>query len=138
MERLMVQLVESPLFAAFMVYAVEEKYFDQSGLTHEENEAGKTALTRFVRGLTQEKIDEQAIEEVLDHIGDRQSDGSWHMRDQVSDQELRAMLASAKKHADTAEIPEEVEEFDPSDELTLIIDEALATSQGQPENDLQE
>jgi len=138
MERLMVQLVESPLFAAFMVYAVEEKYFDQSGLSDEEKEAGKTSLMRFVRGLTQEKIDEQAMEEVMDHIGDRQNDGSWQMRDQVSDQELRAMLATANKHADAAEIPEEVEKFDPSDELKLIIDQALATSQGQPANDLQE
>ena len=62
---------------------------------------------------------------MLAHIGERQDDGNWKLREHASDQELRDLLATAKVPADEAGIPEEVEKFDPSDEFQLIIDQAL-------------
>jgi hypothetical protein len=135
MEQLMAQLVESPLFAAFMVFGIESKYFNNSGLTDQEKEAGKITLARFINGLTQKEIDEGAIDEVLAHIGERQDGGGWKLREQATDQELRDLLATAKTKADEAEIPEEVEEFDPSDELKLIIDQALAAPVADEQTD---
>ena len=59
------------------------------------------------------------------HVADRQPDGNWRLRQQVSDADLRAALTEAKAQADKAGIAEEPEEFDPSDEFQRIIDEAL-------------
>ena len=58
-------------------------------------------------------------------IADRQQDGSWRLRDRVSDDDLRDMLNAAQVAADAAAIEAEPEVVDPSDELRRIIDEAL-------------
>jgi hypothetical protein len=62
----------------------------------------------------------------MEHIADRQGGGGWQMRQQVSDADLRAFFEAAKSAADTAQIPAEPEDFDPSDEIKKLIDEAMA------------
>lgn len=142
-ELLVNELAESPLAASVVAYSIEKKYFDSSGLSDEEKEAGRNTLKRCVRGWLDEKLTEEDADPVLSHIGTKDDAGNWELRDQVSDEELRAFLAAAKELADSAEIPETVEEVDPSDEIKRIVDAALnpeaadisaeAETEGQPD-----
>ncbi len=122
---IMTSLLDSPLMNSLVVSVVEAQYLNKSGLGAEEIAVGKTTLRRFVIGMFEDKINEQAIDKVLLHIADRQPDGTWIFRQQVSDDDLRAMLAAAKVEADTAGIPAEVQEVDPSEEVRRIVDETL-------------
>lgn len=119
------KLMESPLMPSLVVVAVEKQYFDESGLSDDEKAEGRKALRRFARGMVDKKIDQQGVDAVLSHVADRKADNSWEPRSKVSDAELRAALKEAKERADAAGIPEEPEEFDPSDEVRRIIDESL-------------
>jgi len=129
---LMQKLFESPLMTSLVVYGVEKQYLDRSGLSEEEKTEGRRTIRRFMRGVIDQKIDEQSTNSVLDHIGDRDDDGNWQMRERVTDEELRAFLAEAKSRADQAEIPDEPEDIDPSDEFKRIIDETLNPPPGVP------
>ncbi|MEM9351536.1 MAG: hypothetical protein AAGA92_00840 [Planctomycetota bacterium] len=119
------ELVESPLFSSMLVTAVERGYLDDSGLTDEEKSAGRVTLRRFIRGMVDEEIDEAGFDQVMVHIADKRPDGSWEMRPQATDEQLRELLKTAKQLADEAEVAAEPEEVDPSDELKRIIDAAL-------------
>ena len=124
--RIMEQLQQSPLIPSFVVSAIEEKYFNSSGLSDEEKSEARNTLNRFVQGMLQQKIAEDELDDVMSHVADRQPDGSWQLREQVSDDELRAMLEAAKAKADAAGIAEQVDEVDPSDELRRIIDQSMS------------
>ncbi|TWU25641.1 hypothetical protein [Bythopirellula polymerisocia] len=125
LEEIMTALVESPLLNTLVVSVIEAQYLDKSGLDAEEIAAGQMTLRRFVSGVLEDKIKEEDIDGVMSHIATRQPDGTWVFREQVSDEDLRAMLAAAKADADAAEIPEDVEEVDPSEEVRRIVDGVL-------------
>jgi hypothetical protein len=118
-------IMKSPMMPSLAVMAVEKQYFDKSGLNNEEKEQGRKTLRRFASGLVEKKIDESGMDAVLSHVADRKGEGEWELRQNVSDDDLRAALAEAKKLADDAKIPEEPPTFDPSDEIKKIIDSAL-------------
>lgn len=119
------QIVKSPVMTTLIVSAAEKQYLDKSGLNDEEKVEGRQTLRRFLRGLIDEKIKEEELDAVMVHIADRQPDGNWDLRRQVSDEDLRKFLAAAKAAADKAEIPDEPEAVDPSEELKRMIDAAL-------------
>ena len=123
--QLIQQITNSPVMSTLVVSAVEKKYLNSSGLNDEEKEAGRQTLRRFVRGVIDQKINDQQVDAAMAHVADRQADGQWKLRQQVSDEDVRKFLAAAKDAADKAEIPEEPEAIDPSDELKRIIDGAL-------------
>ena len=123
--RIVQDFVKSPLLAVFVVSAVEKQYFETSGLSAEEKVEGRLALQRFVRGAIDKKIKQDGIDAVLKHIGTKQPDGNWQLNEKVSDADLRAALAEAKRVADDAGIPEQPERVDASDELKRIVDEAM-------------
>ncbi|MCI0333365.1 MAG: hypothetical protein L0228_09100 [Planctomycetes bacterium] len=130
--RLMEKLTQSPLITAFVASAAEKKYLDGSGLSDEEKAEAKVTLQRFLRGAIDEKIDRRSIDAALGHVADKQPDGNWRFRNKVSDEELRAFLAEAKKAADDAQIPDQPAEFDPSDEVKRIIDESMSEPAAAP------
>jgi hypothetical protein len=119
------KVFESPLMPALVVAAIDKHYIERSGLSDDEKAQGRVALNRFTRGTIDDKIDKQGLDAVMVHVADRQPDGNWQLRQQVSDADLRAALTEAKAQADKAGIAEEPEEFDPSDEFKRIFDEAL-------------
>lgn len=127
------QLAESPLLTMIIVSTVDRQYFDKSGLSEEEQTAGKKTLQRFLRGAIDGTIDRDAIDAAMAHVADRQPDRSWRLRRQVTDEQLRAFLAAAKAEADAAAIPDDHKPFDPSDEIKRIVDEALAEPAAQAE-----
>ena len=119
------QVAESPLLPSIVVQGINRKYFANSGLTEEEKEAGRTALNRFVRGMIDEKISEDSFEQAMSKIAVKQADEQWEFKDSVTDEELRELIQFLKEKADAAEIPEVIDEVDPSDEMKRIIDSAL-------------
>lgn len=120
------EIAQSPVMTTLIVSAAEKKYIENSGLNEEEKAAGRQTLARFARGMIDQKINEQELDAVMVHIADRQPDGSWQLRNQVGDEELKKFLAAAKEAADKAEIPDQPETVDPSEELKQIIDKALS------------
>jgi hypothetical protein len=119
------ELMESPILAAFVVQAAEEKYLDPSGLSDEEKAEARITIQRFTRGAVEGKIDQASVDAAVENIADPQENGGWQLRERVTDAEIRAFLAAAKAEADKANIPEEPMEFDPSDEIKRIIDNAM-------------
>jgi hypothetical protein len=131
MGQLLQELMESPILSIFIVQAAEAKYLDPSGLNEGEKAEARITIQRFTRGAIEDKIDQPSVDAALDHIADPQENGGWQLRDQVSDDELRAFLAVAKGEADKAEILEEPVDFDPSDEIKRIIDKAMGEKQAE-------
>ncbi len=123
--KLMQGLVESPLISMLVASGLEKQYLDKSGLSEEEKTAGRQTLRRAWRGVFDKKIPEASLDTMMQHIADRGPNGHWQVRQQVTDDELRAFLAEAKAAADKAEIPDQPQEIDVSDEVKRVIDEAL-------------
>lgn len=119
------KVMQSPLMPILVVGAVDKHYFARSGLSDDEKKEGRLTLKRLARGVIDKKIDEKGLDKVMSHVADRQSNGSWQLRPQVTDDELRAALAAAKADADDAGIAAQPENIDVSDELKKIIDESM-------------
>jgi hypothetical protein len=124
--RVMQNLTESPLMSSIVISVVDQKYLAQSGLPEDEKTAARQTVRRFVRGMVDEKIPKESTDAAMQHVATRPDGGEWRLKDQVTDAELRAFLEAAKTAADAAAIPAEPEDFDPSDEIKKIIDDAMA------------
>jgi hypothetical protein len=126
------QIAESPLATSLIVSVVDTKYLASSGLSDEEKEAGRKTLRRFARGVIDNKIPEADRDTTLQHMAVKKADGNWELKERVTDDELRAFLAAAQANSDAAQIVEEPEVIDPSDELRRIVDEALGAAAPPP------
>jgi hypothetical protein len=126
LRKLAQQLVESPLMSLIVTSTIDQHYFARSGLSEEEKAEGRKTLQRFVRGAIDGKIDRQGMDAAMAHVADRDGRNQWKLRENLTDQELQAFLAEAKKQADAADIPDQPADIDPSDEIKKIVDEALA------------
>lgn len=125
MKLLAKKFAESPLMTLVVATAIEQGYIAKSGLTAEEKAAGGVTLNRFIRGALDDKIKEPGIDAAMAHVADRDAGGEWQLRQKLTDDELKAFLAEAKKQADEAGIPEQPAAIDPSEEVKRIVDEAL-------------
>lgn len=119
------KVVQSPLMPALVAAAIDKQFIEKSGLSDDEKTAGRIALTRFARGVIDEKIGQPGIDAVMANVADRQPDGKWRMRQHVTDAELRAAIAEAAKRADDAGLPAELPKLDPSEEVKRVIDGVL-------------
>lgn len=119
-------IVESPLLPTLALSVLDAQYFEKSNLPPEEIAEGRLALQRFARGVMDNKIGEPAIEKVLSHIADKQGkDWKFRERENVSDDDLRALIATAAQEADAAGVPAQVRAVDPSDEVRRVIDAVM-------------
>ncbi|HEX6963120.1 MAG TPA: hypothetical protein VF175_14720, partial [Lacipirellula sp.] len=125
LEFILTSIQESPLMTTLVASAIEGKYIAGSGLDEQEKADGRVTLRRFIRGAVDGKINEAGLDNAMQHVSVRNADGNWELRDQVSDEQLRAFFKAADEQADDAGVPPEPEEIDPSDEFKRIIDEAL-------------
>lgn len=125
MEAIFQRILQSPVLPLIAASAIESKYIARSGLNEQEKAEARQTLRRYLRGAIDHKINDQQINAALAHVADRQKDGSWRLRNQVSDEDLRAFLKEASEQADGAGIPAEPEDVDPSEEFKRIIDEAM-------------
>ena len=125
-KRVFMAIIESPLFKQAIVLVVEQAYFDQSGLSPEEIEAGRVTLRRLIYGVANQQISEERLNEVLDLISTQGRNSQRQIEDTVSDEQLRAFLKDAKAAADEAEIAEDIPEINFADELDKAVELGLS------------
>lgn len=136
--------VQSPLMTTLAMSMIDKKYIEPSGLTDDEKAEARITVQRFMRGAIDQKISEADIEKAMSPVSTRKPDGTTELKNKVTDDELKAFLATAKEQADAAEIPEEVEAVDPSDEFKRLVDKTLseggdeASADEEPSADVQD
>ena len=129
---LMEKLAEGPLFPLGMVYAFESEHITPSDMTEAEKQAAKRSLQRVARGIYEESIDRDELEELLGLITTADGQGDRQMKEQLTRQELDAFLAAAKDKADEAQVPDEPFEVDVATEIEQAVDQALGSASPAP------
>lgn len=118
-------LVQSPIMPVIISSAMEAKYLQTSGLGEDEKNEGKVTINRFANAMVEHKVDQPTLDQTMQHVATKDSNGAYQLKPTVTDEELRAFLADAKAAADAAGIPAEPEPIDLSDEIKKIVDVAL-------------
>ncbi len=119
------ELAKSPVMQKLVIYAVEKQYVEPSGLTDEEKRAAHLTLQRVLRGMHEQKIQQDDLEPALDHLSVKKQDGRRQMKNVVTDGELRRFLAECQRVADQAGVPVEPFEMKISEEFRKAVDRAL-------------
>lgn len=119
------EIGEGPLMSAGLALVVERAYLEQSGFDDEEKSAARTTIQRFSYGIINEMIPDAEVNSVLDAISTKNAGGGRQFQQPVTDEQLRAFVAAAKKASDDANVPEEVAEVNFADEFDKAVDEAL-------------
>lgn len=126
------EFAQSPLMTTLIVSAVDKQYITPSGLSDEEKTEARVTIQRFMRGLLDNKITQAQFDKAMEPVGTKKSDGTFEMKKQVTDDELRQFLTNAKTDADAAEIPQDVPAVDPSDEFKRLVDKTLEEGAVEP------
>ena len=141
LEKFMTELQDAPAMQALALYGIDEAYLGESNLPEAELAAGRRTFQRAMRGVLEGKIsqdtllaafpDEQEMQvenaggngqlkpEDINLVGNNSSD-------EVSDDDLREMLAKLKVTVDNAGIPDEDYQPDIGDEVKKLVDRLLA------------
>ena len=130
-----VKLIESPVIQAVGVFAVEKNYFEDSGLSAEEKADASLQLDRLARGVYEEKISLEEMQDAMDEIVVRSignDNVTFREPETVDDDDLRRLISKVKAEADEAEIPNEPFEIDIAAEFIKAIDEALGVATADP------
>ena len=125
MGRVMEQIAQSPLLPLGLVMAADESYVKPSGLSDDEQEAGRRTLQRLARGAFEKSISESDVQEVMQLAMRIQPDGSQELKERLTDEELKAFLEKAKEKADAAAVPDEAFDVNIADEIEKAIDKAI-------------
>ena len=123
--RIMEELAQSPLMGTLVVFSIESQYIHPSGLSDEEKQQARRTMQRVCRGVLEEKIQQEELDDALDYVMDRHEDGSMEWKGSVNDDQLREFITRLEERADTAEIPDEPFEIRISEQFQLAIDRAL-------------
>jgi predicted negative regulator of RcsB-dependent stress response len=118
----------SPLMTTLAMSMVDKKYIEPSGLNDEEKAEARVTVQRFMRGAIDEKISQADVKKAMAPVSTEKPDGNLELKESVTDDELKAFLATAKAEADAAEIPAQVEAVDPSDEFKRLVDQTLGAA----------
>lgn len=124
--RIMEELAQSPLMGAIVVVSIESQYLHPSGLSEEEKQQGRRTMQRVFRGVLEEKIEQEELDDALKLIADRRDDRSIDFKASVEDDELREFLRLLQERAEAAGIPDEPFEIRISEQFQLAVDRALA------------
>lgn len=136
------KLVDSPLVAAAMVGVIDKLYIDDSGLSEDEKALAAVQLRRYSMGLSQKDISANTLESVLASVStDTPDDNDIRMQyqagpsgtteyalrsqDEVSDDDLRELIAQAMAEADKAGVEANPAEIDLSDTIGVAMANAL-------------
>jgi len=123
--KVMEELAQSPLMGVILIYSIEAKYIQPSGLSAEEKDQARRTMQRVLRGVLEEKIRQEELETALDYVTVKGANDTRELKNSVSDDELRAFVAELKERADSAEIPDEPFEVKIGEEFRQAIDRAL-------------
>ena len=145
------QIAKSPIVPAAMVIITDNLYIDQSELGDEEKADARVQLARYAQGVKDKSIDPESAQEVLDPISTDTPDNNdivlninysasgkktraLRSADEVSADDLRAVVEKARTFADEAGVSETPDEIDLSDELGAAIDRAMGNAPALPES----
>ncbi len=123
-------MAKCPALTIGLVTQFEQSYVEPSGLSSSEKLAADTDLNRLARGLSNGQISWEIAETILAGISELGEDGKHQLKtsDEVSDEEIRAVLAAVKIAADEAGISDNKVEIDISDEFKKSVEDALGRS----------
>ena len=118
---------DCPAIPIGLVTQFEESYVVPSALNSDEKTAANLDLNRLARGIAKGQIDWEIIDEILAPISDVREDGNQRLRSpaEVSDNDLRQVLATVKEAADQAGISDVKVGIDISDEFRKSVEGAL-------------
>lgn len=128
---LILQAMENcPALAIGMMTQFEASYVEPSGLNDGEKIEAALILNRFAQGLAGGLISWEDTGAVIEGIMTLNDEGNQTIKEpnEVTDDEVRQVLAAAEQTADDAGIPEEKIDIDISDEFQKTIEEALGRS----------
>jgi hypothetical protein len=125
MQKVGMEIAESPLIHLAGVQAARQKYIEPSDMTVDEKAAANRSLQRFARGVFENKIPKEAIDDVVKPITTLKPDGKWEFKEKPTRLELDQFVANAKSKADEAKIPDESFDLNIAAELKKAIDKAL-------------
>ena len=92
LQRILEELGQSPLMGALIVYGIETKYVQTSGLSDAEKAAARLSLQRVLRGLHEKKIVLQALDAALDKVCRKDSAGNRQLKERVKDQDRKSVV----------------------------------------------
>ena len=118
---------ECPALPIGLVTQFEQSYVVSSGLSSEEKALANLNLNRLARGISSGQIGWEVVDEILAPISDPGEDGNQHLRApaEVSDDDIRIVLATVQETVDQAGISNEKIEIDISDEFKKSVEDAL-------------
>jgi hypothetical protein len=116
-----------PALAIGVMTHFEASYVEPSSLSDGEKITAKLDLNRFAQGLSSGLIGWEEIGEVSAPIMASDEEGNQNLREptEITDDEIREVLAAVKYAADDAGISRTIVEIDISDEFKKTIEEAL-------------
>jgi hypothetical protein len=123
-------MAKCPALTIGLVIQFEQSYVVPSGLSSAEKRAAGTDLNRLARGLSEGTIGWEIAETILAGISDTGEDGTYQLKApaEVSDVEIRDVLAAVKNAADEAGISEMKVDIDISNEFRKSVEQALGRS----------
>ena len=118
---------ECPALPIGLVTQFEQSYVVSSGLSSEEKALANLNLNRLARGISSGQIGWEVVDEILAPISDPGEDGNQQLRSpaEVSDDDIRIVLATVQEKVDQAGISNEKIEIDISDEFKKSVEDAL-------------
>jgi hypothetical protein len=115
------QVAQSPLLPAGVAWGLQERYVAVSLLNDQEKAEARMHLQRIARGVIEKKIPLEAFNEIVAPVSTKQPNDSMKPKDQLTLDELKALVARAKAKADGASIPSEPFTIDIATELDNAI-----------------
>ena len=117
----------SPALPMGLVAQFEHSYVYPSGISDDEKSLAGLNLNRLARGISDDQISWEYVDEILAPISDPGEDGNQNLRSpaHVSDDDIRQVLAIVQEVVDEAGIPAQYIEIDISDEFKKSVEDAL-------------
>lgn len=109
---------ESPLPFIVVLYGLQAGHIAASGLSAQEKAEAERTIQRLLRGASEETLGSGELQEILEAAPEEGQD--------LTDQQVRDLLAVCKQIADDAQIPDTTFEIDVVGEVRRAVDAALA------------
>ena len=126
MGNIITEIQNTPITAMVMAQVIEGMYIGPSGLSDDEKAEARVTVQRITRGVHEESIAQSQIDSLLAPVQTTDVNGNETLRDTISDDELRTLLADAKQLADDAGVPDEPYQPDYAKELREAIQRGKA------------
>jgi hypothetical protein len=119
-------LEKSPIFPAITILGANKFIADSEDLEDAEKAEGVLTIRRIMTGAFEQKIPKEKLDalkaKITTRVGNKEE-----LKEEISDEDLRAFLAEAKQAADDAGIPTDPSlQIDPAKAFEQLVDKLLA------------